>query len=87
MAPYLRGIDIGSTYKAVTNAYGDCFSIEYVKDGDVFSGYYANAEHTPVYCVNANYTDGKFQFNRCFYFDENDKVVFILTWFTYEYNS
>lgn len=87
MAPYLRGIDIGSTYKAVTNAYGDCFSIEYVKDGDVFSGFYANAEHTPVYCVNANYTDGKFQFNRCFYFDENDKVVFILTWFTYEYNS
>lgn len=87
MAPYLRGIDIGSTYKAVTNAYGDCFSIEYVKDGDVFSGYYANAKHTPVYCVNANYTDGKFQFNRCFYFDENNKVVFILTWFTYEYNS
>lgn len=87
MAPYLRGIDIGSTYKAVTNAYGDCFSIEYVKDGDVFSGFYANAKHTPVYCVNANYTDGKFQFNRCFYFDENDKVVFILTWFTYEYNS
>ena len=87
MAPYLRGIDIGSTYKAVTNAYGDCFSIEYVKDGDVFSGFYADAEHTPVYCVNANYTDGKFQFNRCFYFDENDKVVFILTWFTYEYNS
>lgn len=87
MAPYLRGIDIGSTYKAVTNAYGDCFSIEYVKDGDVFSVYYANAKHTPVYCVNANYTDGKFQFNRCFYFDENDKVVFILTWFTYEYNS
>ena len=87
MAPYLRGIDIGSTYKAVTNAYGDCFSIEYVKDGDVFSGYYANAKHTPVYCVNANYTDGKFQFNRCFYFDENNKVVFILTWFAYEYNS
>ena len=87
MAPYLRGIDIGSTYKAVTNAYGDCFSIEYVKDGDVFSGFYADAEHTPVYCVNANYTDGKFQFNRCFYFDENDKVVFILTWFAYEYNS
>ena len=87
MAPYLRGIDIGSTYKAVTNAYGDCFSIEYVKDGDVFSGFYANAKHTPVYCVNANYTDGKFQFNRCFYFDENDKVVFILTWFAYEYNS
>lgn len=87
MAPYLRGIDIGSTYKAVTNAYGDCFSIEYVKDGDVFSDFYANAKHTPVYCVNANYTDGKFQFNRCFYFDENDKVVFILTWFTYEYNS
>ena len=87
MAPYLRGIDIGSTYKAVTNAYGDCFSIEYVKDGDVFSGFYANAKHTPVYCVNANYTDGKFQFNRCFYFDENNKVVFILTWFTYEYNS
>ena len=87
MAPYLRGIDIGSTYKAVTNAYGDCFSIEYVKDGDVFSGFYADAEHTPVYCVNANYTDGKFQFNRCFYFDENNKVVFILTWFAYEYNS
>lgn len=87
MAPYLRGIDIGSTYKAVTNAYGDCFSIEYVKDGDVLSGYYANAKHTPVYCVNANYTDGKFQFNRCFYFDENNKVVFILTWFAYEYNS
>ena len=87
MAPYLRGIDIGSTYKAVTNAYGDCFSIEYVKDGDVFSGFYANAKHTPVYCVNANYTDGKFQFNRCFYFDENNKVVFILTWFAYEYNS
>ena len=87
MAPYLRGIDIGSRYKAVTNEYGDCFSIEYVKDGDVFSGFYANAKHTPVYCVNANYTDGKFQFNRCFYFDENDKVVFILTWFTYEYNS
>ena len=87
MAPYLRGIDIGSTYKAVTNAYGDCFSIEYVKDGDVFSGFYANAKHTPVYYVNANYTDGKVQFNRCFYFDENDKVVFILTWFTYEYNS
>lgn len=87
MAPYLRGIDIGSTYKAVTNAYGDCFSIEYVKDGDVFSVYYANAKHTPVYCVNANYTDGKFQFNRCFYFDENNKVVFILTWFAYEYNS
>ena len=87
MAPYLRGIDIGSTYKAVTNAYGDCFSIEYVKDGDVFSGYYANAKHTPVYYVNANYTDGKFQFNRCFYFDENNKVVFILTWFAYEYNS
>lgn len=87
MEPYLRGIDIGSTYKAVTNAYGDCFSIEYVKDGDVFSVYYANAKHTPVYCVNANYTDGKFQFNRCFYFDENNKVVFILTWFAYEYNS
>ena len=87
MAPYLRGIDIGSTYKAVTNAYGDCFSIEYVKDGDVFSGFYANAKHTPVYCVNANYTDGKFQFNRCFYFDENNKVVFILSWFAYEYNS
>lgn len=87
MAPYLRGIDIGSTYKAVTNAYGDCFSIEYVKDCDVFSVYYANAKHTPVYCVNANYTDGKFQFNRCFYFDENNKVVFILTWFAYEYNS
>lgn len=87
MAPYLRGIDIGSTYKAVTNAYGDCFSIEYVKEGDVFSVYYANAKHTPVYCVNANYTDGKFQFNRCFYFDENNKVVFILTWFAYEYNS
>ena len=87
MAPYLRGIDIGSTYKAVTNAYGDCFSIEYVKDGDVFSVFYANAKHTPVYCVNANYTDGKFQFNRCFYFDENNKVVFILTWFAYEYNS
>ena len=40
-----------------------------------------------TYYVNANYTDGKFQFNRCFYFDENNKVVFILTWFAYEYNS
>ena len=37
--------------------------------------------------INPNYTDGKFQFNRCFYFDENNKVVFILTWFAYEYNS
>ena len=74
------------TIKIVDDIGRDDF-LSQTKDGDVFSGYYANAKHTPVYCVNANYTDGKFQFNRCFYFDENDKVVFILTWFAYEYNS
>lgn len=87
LSPYLRGIDIGSTYKDVKNAYGDCFEAVNLADGDCFSGYYSDLETQPEYYVNAAYDDGKYGFRRCFYFDKNDKLVFILTWLAYQYKE
>lgn len=76
------------TIKIVDDIGRDDF-LSQTKDGDKFSLVDTNegSEWIEELEESCDYDNGKFQFNRCFYFDENNKVVFILTWFAYEYNS